>query len=100
MIEDTRNRQNPQDEASYYSMLLQWDPFDHIYVVTVPELPGCMTHGRTMVEAVDRGREAIEGWIAFQRARGRVIPPPRTYLIAEDAANEEEKSPTDRVAVS
>ncbi len=31
-----------------YSMRLEWDPRDSIYVVTVPELPGCMTRGATV----------------------------------------------------
>lgn len=33
------------EEVKHYSMLIQWDPHDQIYVVSVPELPGCMTHG-------------------------------------------------------
>ena len=28
----------------HYSMVIQWDSRDNIYVVTVPELPGCKTH--------------------------------------------------------
>jgi hypothetical protein len=37
----------------HYSMLLEWDPEDEIYVVTAPELPGCLRHGRTLEEAID-----------------------------------------------
>jgi predicted RNase H-like HicB family nuclease len=63
----------------HYSIILQWDPRDAIYVVTVPELPGCMTHGRTYEEALRMGLDAIEGWIETQHASGRPVPPPRTY---------------------
>lgn len=62
-----------------YSMILQWDPRDDIFVVTVPELPGCRTHGKTYEEAVTQGREVIEGWIAAARSWGDPIPPPRFY---------------------
>ncbi len=62
-----------------YSMRLEWDPRDSIYVVTVPELPGCTTHGATVEEAARKGREAIASWIDAARAWGDPIPPPREY---------------------
>lgn len=65
------------EEAKLYSMVIQWDAEDRIYVVSVPELPGCMTHGRTHQEAVEQGLEAIEGWIQVARELGRTVPPPR-----------------------
>jgi predicted RNase H-like HicB family nuclease len=49
------------EEVKHYSMLIQWDPRDQIYVVSVPELPGCMTHGRTYEEAVQQGQAATIG---------------------------------------
>ncbi len=39
------------NQYDQYSMNIQYDPIDHIYVVTVPELPGCRTHGKTYEEA-------------------------------------------------
>jgi predicted RNase H-like HicB family nuclease len=59
-----------------YSMVLRWDPVDSIYVVDVPELPECHTHGRTRAEAVAQGQEAIEAWLAAARTGGRPIPAP------------------------
>jgi len=47
----------------HYSMIIQWDPRDDIYVVTVPELPGCVTHGSTYEEAVAQGQDAIDTWV-------------------------------------
>ena len=38
-----------------YSMVLEWDGRGDIFVVTVPELAGCRTHGRTYEEAVRQG---------------------------------------------
>jgi predicted RNase H-like HicB family nuclease len=60
-----------------YSMDIQYDPIDQIYVVTVPELPGCRTHGKTYEEAVRQGRDAIISWIDDARASGERIPEPR-----------------------
>ncbi len=47
----------------HYSMVIQWSEEDKAYIVTVPELPGCKTHGDTYEEAVRNGREVIELWI-------------------------------------
>lgn len=67
------------EQYRHYSMLLQWDPEDGIYVVTVPELPGCLTHGGTYEEAVKQGQDAIESWIEANRAEGRPIAEPRIF---------------------
>jgi predicted RNase H-like HicB family nuclease len=61
----------------HYSMNIQWDANDQIYVVTVPELPGCMTHGKTYEEAVRQGQDAIESWIECSLAEHLPVPPPR-----------------------
>ncbi len=33
------------------------------YVAEVPALPGCFSQGKTMTEAKENIKEAIEGWI-------------------------------------
>lgn len=30
-----------------YSIIMQYDPQDNIYVASIPELQGCMAHGET-----------------------------------------------------
>ena len=69
-------------EASRYSMVLEWDPADRIYVVTVPELPGCMTHGATQEEAVRQGLDAIATWLAVARKWGDPIPAPQVFAVS------------------
>ncbi|MEA2583007.1 MAG: hypothetical protein QOF33_1092 [Thermomicrobiales bacterium] len=64
-----------------YSMILEWDPSDRI-VVSVPELPGCVTHGATYEEAVKQGRDAIEGWVDVARTDGDPLPEPHSYANA------------------
>jgi predicted RNase H-like HicB family nuclease len=51
------------NQNTHYSMNIQWDEDDQIFVVTVPELPGCRTHGATYEEAVQQGQDAIASWI-------------------------------------
>ena len=49
-------------ELPPYSLLMVWDPDDEIFVVTVPELPGCRTHGTTYEEAAAmRARRSPRG---------------------------------------
>jgi|SRR6266566_7348427 len=68
------------DPYDQYSMNIQYDPVDRIYVVTVPELPGCRTPGKTYEEAVRQGRDAIASWIDDAIASGDPIPPPRVMI--------------------
>jgi predicted RNase H-like HicB family nuclease len=66
----------------HYSMVIEWSDEDQVYIVTVPELPGCQTHGGTYAEAVRQGQDAIESWIDAARADGDPIPAPHTYAVA------------------
>ncbi len=59
-------------------MLIQWSDEDETFIVTVPELPGCVTHGNTYEQATKHGLEAIESWIEVNRVWGHPIPAPQT----------------------
>jgi predicted RNase H-like HicB family nuclease len=61
-------------------MLIQWSEEDQKYIVTVPELPGCTTHGNTYAEAARQAEEAIESWVTVFRDLGDNVPPPHTYV--------------------
>lgn len=63
-------------QADAYTMDVQWSDEDECYVVKVPELPGCITHGRTPEEARRRGRDAIQSWIDACLQWGDVVPSP------------------------
>jgi predicted RNase H-like HicB family nuclease len=67
------------EHFEHYSMIIQWSPHDNVYVVTVPELPGCRTHGATYEEAVRQGQDAIDSWIAANREWSRPIPAPDLF---------------------
>ncbi len=70
---------NAQTLYKHYSMLIQWSDEDDAYIVTVPELPGCVTHGATYEQAVQQGQDAIESWIDAAHAWGRPIPEPQVF---------------------
>ena len=44
------------------------------YLVTVPALPGCITQGDDIDEAIEMAREAIELYIEELKERGEPIP--------------------------
>ena len=46
------------------------------YLVEFPDLPGCMSDGETIEEAVANGQDAKASWIAAMTEAGRRIPPP------------------------
>jgi predicted RNase H-like HicB family nuclease len=70
------------DRVTHYSMNIQWDVDDQVFIVTVPELPGCRTHGATYEEAVRQGQDAIESWIRVARELGRPVPVPSVVHMA------------------
>ena len=53
------------------------------YVATVPDLPGCMSDGRTSHEALENVRDAIRSWIEAARRMGRPIPEPTREIEGE-----------------
>jgi antitoxin HicB len=57
-----------------YRILLRKEP-EGGYTVTVPSLPGCVTYGETVEEAVEMAKEAIEVYLESLREHGEEIPP-------------------------
>lgn len=54
------------------------------YLITFPDIPGCMSDGKTEAEAVKNGRDAFVTVISALHDMGREIPAPS--FRAEDAA--------------
>ncbi|MBI4492524.1 MAG: type II toxin-antitoxin system HicB family antitoxin [Chloroflexi bacterium] len=57
-----------------YSVLLIPDPEEGGYTVTVPALPGCITEGDTLAEALENARDAIQLYLEDLQASGELIP--------------------------
>jgi predicted RNase H-like HicB family nuclease len=68
-------------KESRYELIIFWDASDQIFVVDVPELPGCMAHGRTKKEAIAQAEAAIDLWIETAKKDGIPIPEPRGRLM-------------------
>jgi antitoxin HicB len=52
------------------------------YLIEFPDLPGCMSDGETIEEAIVHGIEAMRGWIEAMRAEGHPIPAPTRSAAA------------------
>lgn len=46
------------------------------FMITFPDLPGCMSDGETIEEAIQNGRDAFEVYVAALVDMGRPVPPP------------------------
>lgn len=57
-----------------YEMIIYWSDEDGVFVVDVPELPGCMAHGDTREAALQAANEAVELWIDTAHEDGRPVP--------------------------
>ena len=68
-------------KESRYELIIFWDEADEIFVVDVPELPGCMAHGRTKREAIGNAEAAVKLWIETAKEDGIAIPEPRGRLM-------------------
>ncbi len=44
------------------------------YAVVVPALPGCVTQGRTLAQALERAKEAIACHLESLQAHGELVP--------------------------
>ncbi len=56
-----------------YRILLRKES-DGGYTVIVPSLPGCVTYGDTIEEAIEMAKEAIELYIESLKEHGEEIP--------------------------
>ncbi len=83
-----------------YSVTIEWSDEDSLYIATVPELPGCRTHGKTYVEAAANADEAMRAWVKGAIIEGETLDEPRKFVFrwwdengelynAEDEASEE-----------
>lgn len=48
------------------------------YCVTVPDLPGCVTQGSSLVNAIEMAVDAASGWILDELEDGNIVPKPST----------------------
>ena len=49
-------------------------------LIEYPDLPGCISDGETMEEAVKNGQDAVKCWLEAAKESGRTIPKPSKEL--------------------
>jgi predicted RNase H-like HicB family nuclease len=62
-----------------YTIILDPDEEEGGYTVTVPALPGCITQGETLEEAIAMARDAIQGYLEALVKDGQPIPEERQH---------------------
>jgi antitoxin HicB len=46
------------------------------FLITFPDLPGCMSDGQNEAEAVANGKDAFKAWVSTRKDTGKEIPEP------------------------
>lgn len=49
------------------------------YTVVIPDLPGCVSEGNDLIDAIDMGTDAASGWILGELEDGNDIPSASRY---------------------
>ena len=70
-----------------YPIAIETGDDSHAFGVVVPDLPGCVSAGDTLDEAIDNAKEAIELWLETVIDDGEAVPEPTS--ITEHQANPE-----------
>jgi antitoxin HicB len=59
-----------------YAARIRYLAEDEAYLVEFPDLPGCLTEGKTLEEATQNAKEALTGYLASVFERNLTIPDP------------------------
>ena len=64
-----------------YEVIVWWSEKDQAYIAETPELPGCMSDGKTYEEALKNIQLIVSEWIETANKIGREIPQPKGKLM-------------------
>lgn len=65
----------PGEQGAYYARIKRQRRGG--YLIEFPDLPGCLTEGDTIDDALRNAREALSGWLHVAVKHGDEIPPSR-----------------------
>lgn len=65
-----------------YETIIYWSNEDQAYIAEVPELPGCMAHGKSQRDALSNVRDAVALWVKTAKEFGDPIPEPKGRRLA------------------
>ncbi|MBE7533696.1 MAG: type II toxin-antitoxin system HicB family antitoxin [Ardenticatenaceae bacterium] len=60
-----------------YEIIVYWSDEDQVFIAEVPELPGCMAHGKLPETAVMNAKDAIDLWLETAQEFNDPIPEPK-----------------------
>ena len=60
-------------QLTYPAIFYPWDDGPG-YTVEVPDLPGCVSEGKTLAEAIIMGTDAASGWVLTELEDGKPAP--------------------------
>jgi len=64
-----------------YEIIIYWSNEDDAYIAEVPELPGCVSDGKTHEEVLKNIKIVIDEWIETAKSIGRSVPEPKGRLL-------------------
>lgn len=64
-----------------YEIIIYWSDEDNCFIAEVPELSGCISDGKTQIEALQNVEVIINEWIETANVLGREIPMPKGKLM-------------------
>lgn len=59
-----------------YCIMMKYSANENCYIMTVPDLPGCMADGQTPSEAYENVKIVMREWMETAQTDGRPIPEP------------------------
>lgn len=64
-----------------YEIIVYWSNEDKSFIAEMPELPGCMSDGKSYEEVVKNIKVIAAEWIETAKELGREIPIPKGKLF-------------------
>ena len=64
-----------------YEVIVYWSNDDKAFIAEMPELPGCMSDGKTPQDAMKNINIVAQEWIDTAHAQGRPVPKPKGRLV-------------------
>jgi predicted RNase H-like HicB family nuclease len=69
-----------------FQVIFTFDPEYQGFVAEVPALPGCLSQGKTLDEAVANIRDAIKGYLYVQEKHGQPVEPRELDIFLGEVA--------------
>ena len=65
-----------------YEVIIYWSEEDRAYIAEIPELPGCVAHGKNQRESLANVRQAAALWLKTAKEFGDAVPEPKGRRLA------------------